>query len=80
MADFCSQCSPFDNEYDIDLFKIALKLQKGASENILCEGCNIRVVYKDEEGLVYLGRLENEEIKLYLVKLEELKNQPINDD
>ena len=80
MADFCSQCSPFDNEYDIDLFKIALKLQKGASENILYEGCNIRVVYKDEEGLVYLGKLEHEEIKLYLVKLEELKNQSNNDD
>ena len=72
MAEFCSQCSPFDNEYDIDIFQIALKLKKGHSKNILCEGCNIRAVYKDEQGLLYLGKLENKEIKLYPIKLEEL--------
>ena len=72
MAEFCSQCSPFDNEYDIDIFKIALKLKNGHSKNILCEGCNIRAVYKDEQGLIYLGKSEKGEIKLNPVTLEEL--------
>ena len=41
MAEFCSQCTTPGDEYDIDVFQIALKLKKGHSENILCEGCLI---------------------------------------
>ncbi len=72
MAEYCSHCSPFENKYDFDLIKIALHLKKGHSKNFLCEGCNNRAVYKDEEGNLYLAKLEEKEIKLHPVKLEDL--------
>lgn len=72
MAEYCSKCSPFGGEFDIDLFKIALKIENGRSESFICEGCNIRAVYKDEVGNVYLARLENKEIKLHPVVIEDL--------
>ena len=38
MSEYCSKCSPFENEYDIDLAEIALKLDNERSVNIFCEG------------------------------------------
>ena len=74
MSEYCSQCAPSLDmqDYDIDLIKLALKVKRGYSINFLCEGCNNRAIYKDETGLLYLGKLENKEIKLYPVKIEEL--------
>lgn len=74
MAEYCSQCSPFklNGEWDIDLLQIALKLEPGRSESFLCEGCNNRAVYKDEKGLLYLGKQEGKEINLHPVAVEEL--------
>lgn len=74
MSEYCSQCSPFKEmgEWDIDLFLIALVLKEGRSESFLCEGCNNRSLYKDEDGIFYLGKLINGEIKLFEVKIEEL--------
>ena len=72
MAEYCSQCSPFENEFDIDLFRIAINVKKGHSINLLCEGCNNKAIYKDEEGLIYLVKDENKEMKFYPIKLEEL--------
>ena len=72
MAEYCSQCSPFENEFDIDLFKTALKLKNGNSESFICEGCNNRAVYKDETGKVYLAKLVKGEIELQPVNIEEL--------
>ena len=72
MAEYCSQCSPFENEFDIDLFEIALELESGFSESFICEGCNIRAVFKDESGSLYLAKQEGEELNLTPVKIEDL--------
>jgi hypothetical protein len=70
MAEFCSICEP--EYFDINLAKIALDLEQGHSENILCEGCGIKAVYKDEVGALFLGILENGEIVLKPIQLESL--------
>lgn len=73
MAEFCSQCADKYFEYpDIKLFKIALNLKKGRSVSFLCEGCNNRGIYKDEEGKLYLAKLIEKEIKLFPVSVSEL--------
>lgn len=72
MAECCSQCTPFKNEFDFDLFDIALNLEKGYSENFLCEGCENRAVYKDENGNLFLAKSEGDEINLHTVKIEDL--------
>jgi hypothetical protein len=72
MAEYCSQCSPFNNEFDIDLFNIALNLEKGHSESFICEGCYNRGIYKDENGNLFLAKQEQIEIKLHPVKVEDL--------
>jgi 5-methylcytosine-specific restriction endonuclease McrA len=71
MAEYCSQCNLL-GDYDIDLHKLALKLKRGHSINFLCEGCNNRAIYKDEEGRLYLGKTEKGEIKLHPVNFDEL--------
>jgi hypothetical protein len=72
MAEYCSMCSPFDGEYDYDLYKQALSLETGRSTSFLCEGCNIRGVYKDEMRLIYLARMVDGEVLLKLVNIEDL--------
>ena len=72
MAEYCSQCSPFKNEFDINLLRIAMKLKNGRSINFVCEGCNNRAVYKDETGNLFLAKKERDEIKLHPVKIEDL--------
>jgi len=59
-------------EADIDLFDLALNLENGRSESFICEGCNNRAVYKDEEGFIYLAREINREIILIPVQISEL--------
>ena len=71
MAEFCSECSLFD-EFDHDLFKIAIELKPGHSENFVREGCDIRGVYKDDSGCIYLAHRVNNEIQLKQVPLESL--------
>ena len=72
MPEYCSQCSPFKNRFDIDLFKIALKLKKGHSASFLCEGCENRAVYKDDKGLLYLAKVINGETELVDILIEDL--------
>lgn len=73
MAEFCSQCADkYFQHADIDLFKISLRLKKGRSVSFLCEGCNNRAIYKDEEGKLYLAKLVEKEIKLFPVTIEKL--------
>lgn len=71
MAEFCSQCSPFE-VFDFDLQRMALDLKKGHSVNFLCEGCNNRAIYKDEEGRLYLAKNEKGKTKLNPVNFDEL--------
>ena len=72
MSEYCSQCTPFKNRFDIDLLKIALKLDNGRSVSFLCEGCNNRAVYRDDIGLLYLAKAVNGEIELVEVTVEGL--------
>jgi hypothetical protein len=72
MAEYNSQCSPFEGKCDFDLFKISLHLKRGHSVNFLCEGCNNRAVYKDEEGKLYLAKEVGKDIELFPVRVEEL--------
>ena len=65
MADFFSVCSPVN--FDINLMDIGLDLSH--SESILCEGCNIIAIYKDEKGTIYLGGRIDSEIVLKPVKI-----------
>ena len=72
MAEYCSQCTPFEGKSEFNLFRIALSLKRGHSVNFLCEGCDNRAIYKDEEGSLYLAKLDGKDVKLYPVKIEEL--------
>jgi hypothetical protein len=72
MAEYCSQCRPFKESFDINLFQIALKLKRGYSTSFNCEGCNNKAVYKDEQGLIYLVRFEDNDYKYYPVNIEDL--------
>jgi hypothetical protein len=74
MAEYCSQCTPFKKRrmYDIDLFAIARELERGYSTSFLCEGCNNRALYKDEQGLLYLVKAEDDDLKFYTELLENL--------
>jgi len=79
MAEYCSRCSPFENEFDINLFRIALNLKKGYSETFLCEGCSNRGIYKDDTGRLYLAKSVEGEIVLKSINIEELLNTNDND-
>ena len=72
MAEYCSQCCPFEKSFDIDLFQIALKLKRGYSTSFICEGCNNKAIYKDEQGLIYLVKFEHNDYKYYPVNIEDL--------
>ena len=50
MAEYCLQCN-VTGDYDIDLHKLAFEVEEG-----LCEGCDNRAIYKDEEEKLYLLR------------------------
>lgn len=72
MAEYCSQCSPFQGEFDIDLFRVALDLKQGYVKKFLCGGCNNRGIYKDEQGLIYLVKSESNELNFVQVNIEDL--------
>ena len=73
MSEYCSNFSPFENEYDIDLAEIALRLDDECSVNIFCEGyCTIRAIYKEEKGNLYLEREVNGDVNLEPTTIEEL--------
>ncbi|MEM9894802.1 MAG: hypothetical protein AAF789_00415 [Bacteroidota bacterium] len=74
MAELCSHCSQFgeDYPYNFDLISIDLRLKPGYSQIFLCEGCEIRGVYKDNVGLIYLAEKVGKEVELEKVKIEKL--------
>jgi len=72
MSDFCTNCTPFTGEADIDLFLLALNLQPGYSRTFICEGCSNRGVYKDVTGRLYLAKQLDRDITLHSVAIEEL--------
>jgi hypothetical protein len=45
---------------DIDVYRIAEGLEFGHFESVLCEGCRVRAVGKDQGGRVLIALLEEE--------------------
>jgi len=56
MAEYFSQCD-VAGDYDIDHHKLALEVESGHSISFPCEGCDNRAIYKDEDGKLYLLRI-----------------------
>ena len=52
MAEFCNKCSEEwgSPEIDINVYSIHRNLRKGQMESVLCEGCGMKAVSKDEKG------------------------------
>lgn len=65
MADFCNRCSNelFDEECqpDIDVYEIAKNLTPGHFMPVLCEGCVMLAVLKDEDESIKIGYAESDE-------------------
>ena len=72
MTKICSLCTPSLVPPDYDLFRISLNLERGRAFNLTCRVCNIRGIYKDDEGLIYLAKNEPEGIRLHLTTIEQL--------
>ena len=63
MAEYCSKCYfRYGMKEDFDLPQIAYKLKRGYSQTFICEGCSIRGLYKDNEGLTYVYYLEEQNL------------------
>jgi hypothetical protein len=73
MPHFCSQCgNRINKEADINLFLMAVSLQNGRSISFICEGCNNRAIFKDDNGNLYLAKYVNNEISLFPVNISEI--------
>jgi len=59
MADFCNKCAHVmwgeDFEPEIDVPQIATKLTNGYYIPVICEGCGLIAISKDEDGKVILA-------------------------
>lgn len=63
MADFCTQCSAatFGDavEPDINIREIAASLETGTYVDVLCEGCGMKAIGKDDNGNIMVAVPEN---------------------
>ncbi len=78
MAEFCNKCTERlfgkNAKPDIDVMEIAKDLAPGGEGlNVLCEGCGLRFIYKDESDrvLVAVSKEENKEGFMSLMTYEE---------
>ena len=70
---YCSRCANSqDIRADYNLAELALNLYRGVSTPIDCADCNIKALYKDEKGLIYLGYLIDGATELKAVNVEDL--------
>jgi hypothetical protein len=64
MADFCNKCAAEmwndQVEPEIDVHGIADQLEPGYFESVLCEGCGIRAIGKNDNGEILIAILEEE--------------------
>ena len=84
MADFCTKCSPamFGEEVqpDIDILKIAEDLKPGYfTKGVLCEGCGLVAVIKEENLEIKVGLLPNDldQEGLNIMTYEDFLKMPI---
>ena len=65
MAEFCSlghEREPDLFPPEIDVRGIAANLKPGFGQNVICEGCALVAITKDESGTVFLGYYDRGEI------------------
>lgn len=81
MAEFCNKCTErlFGKNVkpDIDVMEIAKDLAPGGEGlNVLCEGCGLSYIYKDESDKVLVAGIKevNEEGFMKLMTYEEYCN------
>lgn len=81
MAEFCNKCTErlFGKNVkpDIDVMEIAKDLAPGGEGlRVLCEGCGLSFIYKNESGVVLVAgsKEENEEGFLRLMTYEDYCN------
>lgn len=59
MADFCNKCTERmfgeNVEPDIDVYKIGENLEPGYFQVVLCEGCGLKIISKNELGYIKVG-------------------------
>jgi hypothetical protein len=64
MADFCNKCAQVlwgdQHEPEIEIERIAEQLEPGHFESVLCEGCGVRAIGKNQEGEILIAVLEEE--------------------
>lgn len=67
MADFCNKCAGElfgeDAQPEIDVQQIADSLEPGYFTNVLCEGCGLNAIIKEEDGSIKVGLLPKDENK-----------------
>jgi hypothetical protein len=77
MADFCTKCAieMWGTELppDIDIQKIADDMEPGHYTAVLCEGCGMIAIAKDENGNILIGVLNEEEEKDRLEKKRKIQ-------
>lgn len=64
MSDFCNRCSNElwgeDFQPEIDVLKIAESLQPNSYMPVLCEGCGMSAIGKNEKGEVMIAHVVEE--------------------
>ena len=61
MAEFCNKCAKeWGMKADIDIYKIHSGLDKGYQRSVLCEGCEIIAVSKEDDGALMVGYPDRE--------------------
>lgn len=56
MAEFCSDCAErYGLIAEIDTEKILARLKPGYSQNVLCEGCELIALLKEDDSTLFKG-------------------------
>ena len=72
---YCSAChnKRHEGNWDYDLFKIAIDLDRGRSLSFLCFGCSNRAIYKDHDGNLYLSKVNHaDSLEMHEVSITDL--------
>jgi len=61
MAEFCNKCAEEWEipEVDINVYSIYRRLNKGTMESVLCEGCGLRAISKDQNGVLKVSYIND---------------------